>query len=110
MSDKKSVVAIYHTHIEAESAIQELEKTGFNMKQLSIIGKDYHTDEHVVGYYNTGDRMKYWGTMGAFWGGLWGMLHGWAFFEIPGIGPVLISGPLAAWVISALRNAPIFGG
>ena len=33
------------------------------MKKLSIVGKDYHTDEHVVGYYNTGDRMMYWGKL-----------------------------------------------
>ena len=38
------------------------------MKKLSIVGKDYHTEENVVGYYNAGDRMKYWGKLGAFWG------------------------------------------
>jgi hypothetical protein len=37
-----------------------------------IVGKGYHTDEQVVGYYNTGDRMKVWGKNGAFWGGFWG--------------------------------------
>jgi hypothetical protein len=31
--------------------------------------------------------------MGAFWGGLWGLLFGAAFFAIPGIGPVVIAGP-----------------
>jgi hypothetical protein len=35
------------------------------------VGKEYHTEEQVVGHYNTGDRMKYWGKMGAFWGGIW---------------------------------------
>jgi len=33
------------------------------MHKLSIVGKGYHTDEHAVGYYNTGDRMKYWGKL-----------------------------------------------
>ena len=42
------------------------------MKSLSIAAKDMHTDEHVVGYYNAGDRMKYWGKLGAFWGGFSG--------------------------------------
>jgi hypothetical protein len=37
---------------------------------------DYHTVEHVVCYYNAGDRMEIWGKQGAFWGGLWGMLFG----------------------------------
>ena len=64
------VVAIYNSHLEAEQAVKSLQQSGFNMKQLSIVGKDYHTEEHVVGYYNAGDRMKYWGKLGAFWGGL----------------------------------------
>jgi len=46
------------------------------MKSLSIAGRGTHTDEHVVGYYNAGDRMKYWGKLGAFWGGFWGLLFG----------------------------------
>ena len=60
------------------------------MKKLSIVGKDYHADKHVIGYYNAGDRMKYWGKMGAFWGGIWGMLFGSAFFWVPGGGPFLL--------------------
>ena len=89
-------VAIYNTHDEAEQAVKTLERGGFDMKKLSIVGKDYHTEEHVVGYYNTGDRMKAWGRIGAFWGGLWGLLFGAAFFFIPGIGPVVLAGPLVA--------------
>ncbi len=66
--------------------------------------------EQVVGYYNTGDRMKYWGKMGAFWGGIWGWLFGAAFFMIPGIGPILIAGPLVAWIVGALEGAVLIGG
>jgi hypothetical protein len=80
------------------------------MHTLSIIGKDSHTDEHVVGYYNTGDRMKYWGKPGAFWGGFWGLLFGSAFFAIPGLGPVLVAGPVVAWIVGALEGAVAVGG
>jgi uncharacterized membrane protein len=110
MSETNSVVAIYATHSQAEEAVKELQKSGFDMKKMSIVGKDYHTDEHVVGYYNTGDRMKYWGKMGAFWGGIWGMFFGAAFFLIPGIGPVLVAGPLVAWIVAALEGAVVVGG
>ena len=78
-------MAIYKSHTEAEAAVKELQQSGFDMKKLSIVGRDYHTDENVVGYYNTGDRMKYWGKLGAFWGGIWGLLFGSAFFLIPGV-------------------------
>ena len=110
MSEKNSVVAIFESHNQAEDGVRELQKSGFDMKKLSIVGKDYHTDEHVVGYYNTGDRMMYWGKMGAFWGGLWGMLFGSAFFIVPGIGPLLVAGPLVMWIVGALEGAAVMGG
>jgi hypothetical protein len=104
------VVAIYESHRDAEAAVKELQTAGFDMKKLSIVGKDYRSEEQVVGYYNTGDRIKYWGTSGAFWGGFWGLLFGSAFFIIPGIGPVLIAGPLVAAVVGALESAAVVGG
>ena len=54
--------------------------------------------------------MKRWGKSGAFWGGMWGHLLGSAFFAIPGIGPVLIAGPLVAWIVGALEGAVVVGG
>src|ERR1035438_10667671 len=59
MSERNAVVAVYGTHLEAEGAVKELQRAGIDMQTLSIVGKDSHTDEHVVGYYNAGDRMKY---------------------------------------------------
>ena len=110
MSEKNSVVAIFESHSQAEDAVRELQKDGFGMKKLSIVGKDYHTEEHVVGYYNTGDRMMYWGKLGAFWGGFWGLLFGSAFFWVPGIGPLVVAGPLVTWIVGALEGAVMTGG
>jgi hypothetical protein len=110
MKDKNSVVAVFKTHGQAESAVRELEKAGFDMRKLSIVGRDRHTEEHVVGYYTAGDRMKYWGTLGAFWGGLWGVLFGAAVFWIPGLGPLVVGGPLVSWIVAALEGAAVIGG
>ena len=110
MSEKNSIVAVYKSHAQAEDAVRELQKSGFDMKKLSIVGKDYHTDEHVVGYYNTGDRMMYWGKLGAFWGCFWGLLFGSAFFWVPGIGPLVVAGPLVTWIVGALEGAVVTGG
>ena len=110
MSELNAVVAVYGTHIEAEGAVKELQRAGIDMRTLSIVGKDSHTDEHVVGYYNVGDRMKYWGKTGAFWGGFWGLLFGSAFFAIPGLGPVLVAGPVVAWIVGALEGGVAVGG
>src|ERR1039457_6299569 len=110
MSTEDSVVAIYSQHTDADLAVKELQRGGVDMHKLSIVGKGYHTDEQVVGYYNTGDRMKHWGKTGAFWGGFWGLLFGSAFFMIPGLGPILVAGPLVAWIVGGLEGAVLVGG
>ena len=110
ISNENSVVATFDSHDRAEEAIRELQKSGFDMKKLSIVGKDFHAEENVVGYYNAGDRMKYWGKLGAFWGGFWGLLFGSAFFWVPGIGPLLVAGPLVASIVGALEGAVMTGG
>jgi hypothetical protein len=61
-----SVVAVFTSHFNAEADISKLQKGGFDMKKLSIVGKHYHTKEHVVGYYTSGDHMLSWGKLGAF--------------------------------------------
>lgn len=110
LTNKNSVVAIYESHRQAEEAVKELERANFDIKKLSIVGKDYQTEEHIVGYYNTGDRMMAWGKFGAFWGGVWGLLVGAAFFAIPGIGPILVGGHLVAAIVSVLEGAVVVGG
>jgi hypothetical protein len=110
MLDTNSVVAIFDQHTQAEEAVRQLQQAGFDMKQLSIVGKGYHTEENVVGYYTTGERMKHWGKNGAFWGGIWGLLFGSAIFMIPGIGPLAMAGPIVGWIAGALEGAVVVGG
>jgi hypothetical protein len=110
MADTSSAVAIYGSHTDAEEAIKELQKSGYDMKKLSIVGKDYQTEEHVIGYYNTGDRVANWGRFGVFWGWIWGLLFGSAFLFVPGIGAVMIGGPVISWVLGALETAAVVGG
>ncbi len=57
MSEHNAVVGVYHAHTDAEAAVKALQKSGFDMQKLSSVGKDSQTEEHVVGYYNAGDRM-----------------------------------------------------
>ncbi len=104
------VVAVYNTHHEAELAVKELHKSGFDMKNLSIIGKDNHDGENITGYYSVGEKSGYWGKMEHFWTSPLGLLAGSAVLIMPGIGLVLVGGPLVAWIISALEGAALAGG
>ncbi|MDB4973807.1 MAG: hypothetical protein JWN48_2148 [Myxococcaceae bacterium] len=98
-----SVVAIYDTHADAEVAIKALQVAGLDMTRLSIVGKGFHTEEHALGFYTSGDRIKHWGGTGALWGSVWGLLFGSAFFFIPTIGPLVVMGPLVGWIVGALE-------
>jgi uncharacterized membrane protein len=109
MSKSSAAVAVYPTHDEADAAIKSLQKSGFDMKKLSIIGKDFHTEEHAVGYYNTGDRVKFWGKTGAFWGGLAGILFSSAFLVIPVVGHIIVLGPIVSSIIGGLEGAAVVG-
>jgi len=66
MTKTDIAVAVYDIHTQAEAAVKALQRAGFDMKKISIIGRDYHTEEHVVGFLNAGDRAKIFGKLGAF--------------------------------------------
>jgi uncharacterized membrane protein len=103
-------VALYDQHTQAENAVKALQRAGFDMKKISIIGKDYETEEHVIGFLNAGDRAKIFGKYGAFWGGLTGVLFGSALMFVPIVGHIIILGPLAAMLFSGLQGAVVVGG
>ncbi|HAE41003.1 MAG TPA: permease [Candidatus Riflebacteria bacterium] len=110
MKAKNCVVALYKTHDDAEGAVKLLQRSGVNLKQCSILGQGYHTEEEVVGYYNAGDRMMFWGKQGVFWGGIWGILFGSGVFWIPGIGQVIAGGAIVSSIIGGLQGAAVIGG
>jgi uncharacterized membrane protein len=103
-------LAVYDHHSEAETAVKALQRAGFDMKKISIIGKEYETEEHVVGFFNVGDRARIFGAYGAFWGALVGMLFGSAIMFVPVVGHIVVLGPLAATLIGGLEGAVVAGG
>jgi len=110
MTTNNSALYVFGTHTKAEQAIKSLSKSGFDVKKLSLIGKGYHTEEHPMGFYTVGDRIKAWGGVGAFWGGLWGLLFTPAVFFLPGFGLLAMAGPVVAVLVSVLEGAVIVGG
>ena len=57
MNEENVAVAVFTSHAQAETAVRALGQTAFPLKQLTIVGKGYHTDEKVIGFYNIGDRI-----------------------------------------------------
>ena len=109
MTKDNTVVAVFADHQAAERAVKKLAEAGIDIKQLSVVGRGYHVDEKIVGFYNTGDRVKFWGKQGVFWGTLWGWLGG-LFLFVPVVGHVVVLGYLAVIAVSAIEGAVVVGG
>jgi hypothetical protein len=105
-----AIVAIFADHRDAENAVRKLASDGFDLTHFSIVGQGFHSDEKVVGFYNIGDRIKFWGKNGAFWGGIWSLFLGGIFLTVPAIGPVMVVGHLAAMVVAAVEGAVLVSG
>ena len=110
IEQQDAVVAVFAHHRDAEDAVRKLAGGDFDMTHFSIVGQGFHSDEKVVGFYNIGDRIKFWGKNGAFWGGIWSLFFGGIFLTIPVIGPVMVLGHLAAMVVAAVEGAILIGG
>jgi hypothetical protein len=105
MSPAIAVIAIYEFHGQVKDAIQKLRRSGFDMRQLSIIGGQRAGD-----FSNLGGRARYCAEAGAFWRGVWNQLTDSAVFTIPRLGPILAAGPLVAWIAGALEGEVAIDG
>lgn len=102
-------VVVYDSHRQAEDAVHRLARAGFDMKTVSILGKDSHSEGRVAGY-DAGDRAGFFGKLGAFRGGLAAVLSGAARMFVPGVGRIVVQGAVAATFVGGLLGAVPGGG
>jgi len=109
----RMLLAVFDDETRAERAVRTLIERNFPMDMISLLGKAHSSGDDPLGlsYTDVGERIKGWGSMGAFWGGLWGLLTGAAgLFLMPGIGPLLAAGPIVEAIVGAAAGAGIGGG
>ncbi|HEY9622447.1 MAG TPA: general stress protein [Crinalium sp.] len=113
MAQAHTVVASFPSHTEAERVVLELQKEGFDLQKLSIIGKDYQTNEQVRGFLTWKDTAQAGAAAGGYWGsfvgGLFGVLAGAGVLFIPGIAPIVIAGPITG-VLAGWLEGTLVGG
>lgn len=108
MLQENAMVVVYRDPQRTREAVKELERTGFNLNQVSLVGIVRPGRRAAVACYSDGNHIKCWGERSTLWNSLCSAIKGWAFLSLPGIGPMLVSGPLALWIVAALENAAIF--
>lgn len=93
-----TIIGLFDEHDSAESAINTLQELGYNPKDISVVMKDLKAAHEVADTTgaNVAGGAAAGATTGAVIGGLAGLLIGVGAISIPGIGGLLIGGPLAA--------------
>lgn len=105
-----AVVGVYGSMKDAEEAVRTLLEQGVPAGQVSIVGQDLHSETQVHGFVTTGDVAKTGAKSGAWVGGLFGVLTGAALLFVPGVGALVVLGPLAAGALAAAEGAAAGGG
>ena len=103
----KVVVGIFNDRSQAEEALQELKSYGYE-KEISLVARDESDQE--AGEKSMGGQDLSEGTFaGGAVGGIAGLLAGVGALLIPGIGPIVAAGPIAA-TLTGMVTGGIAGG
>ena len=112
-STDRLVLLAFHVDAEhAQRALDRLQQHDFPMDRVSVLGRASASGDDPLGVYysGVGERMRGWGGLGAFWGGIWGLATGAAgMFLLPGIGPVVAAGPVVEALAGGAAGAGVGG-
>jgi len=100
----QTVTGLYDNQPDARAVVRALEDAGIASDNISIVGRD--GDERDS---NAGEGAAAGAGIGAAVGGTGGLLAGLGMLAIPGIGPVVAAGWLAATAAGAVAGA-VAGG
>lgn len=105
----KTVSGLFDTYDEAQDAVGELEASGVPSSDISIVAsnsQDWYKDD---GRSDAADDAASGAGIGAVVGGAGGLLTGLGIMAIPGVGPVVAAGWLAATAVGAAAGAAVGG-
>lgn len=104
---EKHLVGVYDTEREAIQAVEDLKRQGYSTDNISVISKnedEVHDVNEATGT-KTEEGLAAGAATGGVLGGLTGLLAGIGALAIPGIGPIVAAGPIAATLTGAAVGA-----
>jgi hypothetical protein len=107
---EEAAVTVPKLHEESPACARGFQRCVSDMKQLAFEGCERSACETVAGGFSTLGRVKCWGGLGAFWGGVWGWLYGSTFFQYEGAGPLMVAEPMVGWMMGAVEGGLMGGG
>ncbi len=110
---KHFVAGVFDNEGRAFTVVEDMIEHDFPMDQVSVLHRAGGQGDDVLGiaYADEKERFKVWGTQGALWGALGGLLAGTAgLVLLPGVGPLLIAGPIVDAIAGAIAGAGLMSG
>ncbi|BAS28400.1 general stress protein [Limnochorda pilosa] len=105
----KTVVGVFDRKEQAEQAVHQLKDEGYTEREISVVAKGEKGGDQGGGNQGGGLDMSEGLTWGGALGGVAGLLAGVGALAIPGLGPLVAAGPLAA-TLSGAATGGIAGG
>ncbi len=102
----KVVLGIFHDRNQAEEALEELKNRGFD-RDISLVARE--DEQEGGGGIMGGQDLSEGAFTGGALGGIAGLLTGVGALLIPGIGPIIAAGPIAA-TLTGVVTGGIAGG
>jgi len=106
----QTVVGLFESITQAEQAIRELNQAGYSDEQIGVLTDESAIQAHAAretGARDVAEDAVKSGVTGAAIGGLTGILGTLAAVSIPGLGPALVGGALASYVIGGAGGAGV---
>lgn len=95
IAGRSAMVAVFESTERAEEAIAQLERAGFDLSRLSLIGKEEPSAARPLGMAVAGTFVRVWGAHGRLWNRLAETPAAMALAWVPMVGHVIAVGPAA---------------
>lgn len=102
MSVNNATLTVFKSEVDAEAAVRQLARDGYDLSKVSMVGRDVDSAALVGGHWDERSRGSSSAIVGASWGGIRAMLVGSGCFLVPGIGPLIVAGPLLTLIVRSM--------
>ena len=106
---ERSISAIFKNREQIDDVIRRLLDRGISRDDISVIGKNFHSETKIAGFITKKDVILGGLKQGAIFGSLFGsalaLLSGVGVLFVPFIGTVVAAGPLGAALLGAASGA-----
>jgi hypothetical protein len=107
MSQNNSLLAVYNAHSDAAAGISELQRAGFEISRVSIAGKLKDSETNGSGSLRPGEQTGRSQTIRITSRYPMIILTESASVDVAGIGPTLLTGPLAALIVASPERTEV---